>query len=127
MQFADFGTHRADGSLHAAAGAMSIPVPGKELAMQITFPDTLPEYSSCEHALCFAALVDGEPVECRVTLEALEDHYGAASPHAEDMLGAFGLQRPRIEAAVRRLLTETHAQCVELRSGYVRFFEAYHR
>jgi hypothetical protein len=95
--------------------------------MQITFSDALPEYSSCEHSLSFAAMVDGQPVRCLITLEALEDHYGAISSDAEDLIGAFGLQRSRIEAAARRLLTETHAQCVELRSGYVRFFEAHRR
>lgn len=93
--------------------------------MQITFDNTEPEYSYDDHTLCFTARVDGEPVLCEVTLEALLDHYGAASSRAEDMIGAFGLQRTRIEAAARRLLTETRARCAVLRSGYVRFYETH--
>ncbi|CAH2922825.1 MAG: hypothetical protein PPHEMADM_2375 [uncultured Paraburkholderia sp.] len=59
-----------------------------------------------------------------IIAEALEDHFGAASPRLEDMVGAFHTHRKRIEAATRRLLSETSAQCVMLRSGYVRFYEA---
>jgi Protein of unknown function (DUF1488) len=83
--------------------------------MQIHFTNEKPEYS---------ALVNGERVQCQITAEALEDHFGAASPRFEDMVGAFDQHRDRIEAAARRLLSETRAQCVTLRSGYVRFYEA---
>ncbi len=92
--------------------------------MQITFPKEIPAYSGPDLTLAFPALVDGERVECTITAEALEDHFGAASPRFEDMLGAFDAHRPRIEAAARRLLSETNAQCLELRSGYVRFYVA---
>jgi Protein of unknown function (DUF1488) len=92
--------------------------------MQIIFPNEIPEYSGRELTLAFPAVVDGERVECMITAEALEDHFGAASPRLEDMLGAFDAHRPRIEAATRRLLAETGARCVLLRSGYVRFYEA---
>jgi hypothetical protein len=92
--------------------------------MQITFLNEDPEYSGRELTLAFIALVDGERVQCTITAEALEDHFGAASPRFEDMVGAFATHRTRIEAAARRLLSETNAQCVVLRSGYVRFYEA---
>ncbi|CAH2909839.1 MAG: FIG00461530: hypothetical protein [uncultured Paraburkholderia sp.] len=92
--------------------------------MQILFPNESPEYSGRELTLAFPALVDGQRVECIITAEALEDHFGAASPRLEDMVGAFHTHRERIEAATRRLLSETSAQCVMLRSGYVRFYEA---
>ncbi|GAB7525239.1 DUF1488 family protein [Paraburkholderia sp. 2C] len=92
--------------------------------MQIIFPNEPPEYSGRELTLAFTAMVDGERVECTITAEALEDHFGAASPRFEDMLGAFDTHRSRIEAATRRLLSETRAQCAVLRSGYVRFYEA---
>ncbi|GLU31854.1 DUF1488 domain-containing protein [Trinickia caryophylli] len=92
--------------------------------MQITFPKAVPEYSGRELTLAFPALVDGERVECTITAEALEDHFGAASSRLEDMMGAFDAHRARIEAAARRLLSETDARCAELRSGYVRFYEA---
>jgi hypothetical protein len=99
-------------------------VMAKANPMQISFPKEAPEYSGRELTLVFPALVDGERVQCTITAEALEDHFGAASPRLEDMVGAFDAHRGRIEAAVRRLLAETHAQCAVLRSGYVRFYEA---
>ncbi|MGH8778366.1 DUF1488 domain-containing protein [Paraburkholderia sp.] len=92
--------------------------------MQIIFPYETPAYSGPELTLAFPAMVDGERVECMITAEALEDHYGAASPRPEDMIGAFDTHRERIEAATRRLLSETRARCLVLRSGYVRFYEA---
>jgi hypothetical protein len=92
--------------------------------MQILFPNETPEYSGRELTLAFPAMVDGQRVECMITAEALEDHFGAASPRLEDMVDAFDAHRSRIEAATRRLLSETRAQCLVLRSGYVRFYEA---
>ena len=53
--------------------------------MQILFPNETPEYSGRELTLAFPAMVDGQRVECMITAEALEDHYGAASPRLEDM------------------------------------------
>jgi hypothetical protein len=99
-------------------------VMAKANPMQISFPNEIPEYSARELTLAFPALVDGERVQCEITAEALEDHFGAASPRLEDMVGAFDAHRARIEAAARRLLYETRAQCAVLRSGYVRFYEA---
>ena len=48
--------------------------------MQIIFPNETPEYSGRELTLAFPAMVDGERVECMITAEALEDHFGAATP-----------------------------------------------
>lgn len=93
--------------------------------MQIIFPKELPEYSGRDLTLAFPVMVDGERVECTITAEALEDHFGAASPRAEDMLDAFDHHRDRIEAVARRLLSDTRAQCLVLRSGYVRFMQAH--
>lgn len=92
--------------------------------MDINFPNETPEYSGRELTLAFPAVVDGERVECTITAEALEDHYGAASTRIEDMVHAFDAHRERIESITRRLLSETRAQCLVLRSGYVRFYEA---
>jgi hypothetical protein len=92
--------------------------------MQISFPKEAPEYSGRELIVAFPALVNGERIWCSITAEALEDHFGAASPRLEDMVGAFDAHRQRIEAATRRLLSETGGQCAMLRSGYVRFYEA---
>ncbi|HTH59078.1 MAG TPA: DUF1488 domain-containing protein [Paraburkholderia sp.] len=92
--------------------------------MQILFPNEAPEYSGRDLTLAFPVMVDGERVECTITAEALEDHFGAASHRAEDMLYAFDHHRERIEAVARRLLSDTRAQCLVLRSGYVRFMHA---
>jgi hypothetical protein len=107
-----------------ASAAFGDVIQPKAIPMQIIFPNETPEYSGRELTLAFPAMVDGERVECTITAEALEDHFGAASPRIEDMIGAFSTHRERIEAATRRLLSETRAQCVVLRSGYVRFYEA---
>lgn len=93
--------------------------------MQIIFPKELPEYSGRDLTLAFPVMVDGERVECTITAEALEDHFGAVSSRAEDMLDAFELHRDSIEAVARRLLSDTRAQCLVLRSGYVRFVNAH--
>ncbi|CAM2150409.1 DUF1488 domain-containing protein [Paraburkholderia tropica] len=93
--------------------------------MQIQFPNESPEYSGRALTLAFPAMIDGERVECTITAAALEDHYGAASTRAEDMLDAFDHHRENIEAVARRLLSETRAQCLTLRSGYVRFVQAH--
>lgn len=93
--------------------------------MQIIFLKEVPEYSGRELTLAFPVMVDGQRVECTITAEALEDHFGAASPRAEDMLHAFDSHRDRIEAVTRRLLSDTSAQCRVLRSGYVRFMQAH--
>jgi hypothetical protein len=93
--------------------------------MQIIFPKEEPEYSGPDLTLAFPAMIDGKRVECTITAAALEDHFGAASPRAEDMLDAFDHHRDRIEAVARRLLKDTRAQCLVLRSGYVRFAQAH--
>jgi hypothetical protein len=96
----------------------------KAIPMQINFPKEVPEYSGRELTLAFPAMIDGERVECTITAAALEDHFGAESARAEDMLHAFDNHRDRIEAVARRLLSDTRAQCLTLRSGYVRFMHA---
>jgi len=93
--------------------------------MKIIFPKEAPEYSGPDSTLAFPAMIDGERVECTITAAALEDHFGAASARAEDMLHAFNNHREHIEAVARRLLSETRAQCLVLRSGYVRFVQAH--
>ena len=91
--------------------------------MQIHFTNEKPEYSGRDLMLAFTALVNGERVQCQITAEALEDHFGAASPRRGHGRRVRSAPRP-YRAAARRLLSETRAQCVTLRSGYVRFYEA---
>lgn len=89
--------------------------------MTITFPPEDPEYCARDFVLAFTALVDGEPVQCAITAEALEDHCGAASLREEDLLSAFGAHRGKIERIARSLLKEVQGRPILLHSGMFRF------
>lgn len=89
--------------------------------MQITFPQEPAEYCGRDLVLAFPALVDGERVQCAITAEALEDHFGAASLREEDVLKAFESHRHEIEKAAHELLSELGKKPVLLHSGYFRF------
>jgi hypothetical protein len=95
----------------------------KAIAMHIHFPNDPPLYSGPNLTLTFPALVDGERVNCSITAEALEDHFGAVSPREEDTLRAFNDNRNKIEHAARRLLQAMGKKPVVLHSGYFRFCE----
>ncbi|RDU99344.1 DUF1488 domain-containing protein [Trinickia dinghuensis] len=91
--------------------------------MYIHFPDDPPRYCGPNLTLTFPAFVDGERVNCSITAEALEDHFGAASPREEDTLRAFNGNRHKIEHAARRLLREIGKKPIILHSGYFRYCE----
>ncbi|KVD78963.1 hypothetical protein WI89_29390 [Burkholderia ubonensis] len=56
--------------------------------MRISFPADPPAYCGPDLVLTFPAFVEGGRVRCAITAEALEDHFGAASPRV--MLEAIG-------------------------------------
>ncbi len=90
--------------------------------MKISFPqDPPPEYCARDLVVAFPALVDGEYVQCAITAEALEDHFGAASLKEDDLLTAFDLHRGKIEHAARRMLDEIGGKPVLLHNGFFRF------
>ncbi|MFM0489163.1 DUF1488 family protein [Paraburkholderia graminis] len=89
--------------------------------MKIHFPDECPEYCARDLVIAFPAQVDDTRVQCAISAEALEDHFGAASLREEDLLAAFESNRRRIEHAARNLLNEIGAKPVLLHSGYFRF------
>ncbi|ALE58973.1 DUF1488 domain-containing protein [Paraburkholderia sp. RL17-368-BIF-A] len=89
--------------------------------MKIHFPDECPEYCARDLVVAFPAQVDDTRVQCAISAEALEDHFGAASLREEDLLAAFESNRRRIEHAARNLLNEIGAKPVLLHSGYFRF------
>jgi len=91
--------------------------------MDIRFPEDPPRYCGPNLTLTFPALVDGERVNCSITAEALEDHFGARSPREEDALRAFNGNRHKIEHAARRMLQELGKTPVILHSGYFRYCE----
>ena len=45
--------------------------------MEIRFPADAPAYRDSNLTVVFRALVDGETVPCAISVEALEDHFGA--------------------------------------------------
>ncbi|HEX7684889.1 MAG TPA: DUF1488 domain-containing protein [Trinickia sp.] len=92
--------------------------------MQISFPQEPAEYCGRDLVLAFPALVDGERVQCAITAEALEDHFGAVSLREDDMIAAFERHRREIEKAAGELLNEIGKKPVLLHSGYFRFYDA---
>jgi hypothetical protein len=93
------------------------------VVMKIHFPEERPEYCARDLIVAFAAEVDGARVQCAITAEALEDHFGAASLREDDLIAAFNSNRHPIEHAARRLLHEIGAKPVLMHSGYFRFCE----
>ena len=88
--------------------------------MQIHFTNEKPEYSGRDLMLGFMALVNGERVQCQITAEALEDHFGAQSALEADLRDAFERGRARIEAACAEVLADGGGADVVLHSGYFR-------
>jgi len=91
--------------------------------MKISFPPETPAYCESDPALAFPAVVNGIRLECSITAEALEDHFGAASIGKEDLQHAFDAHNHTIHVATRRILTELGAMPVVLHSSYFRFAE----
>lgn len=109
---------------HATSGVALRPIhPRKGTAMKIHFPHDAPQYCGPDLVVTFPALVDGERIDCSITAEALEDHFGAPSSREEDAMRAFDHHRHRIEHAARRMLEEVGKKPVILHSGYFRFYD----
>jgi hypothetical protein len=91
--------------------------------MHIHFPQESPEYCARDLVVAFTAIVNGEPVQCAITAEALEDHFSAVSLRESDLISAFDAHRIAIEHAAQRMLIEVGGKPVLLHSGYFRFTE----
>ncbi len=89
--------------------------------MRITFPSEPPQYRGWNLTVGFVAQLDGQAVDCAVSAEALEDHFGAPSSCETDLLAAFSLNRSTIERVARRMLHATGTRHLLLRSGHFRF------
>lgn len=89
--------------------------------MQIEFPDHRPMFNGEELTIEFAAIVNGRAVDCAVSAEALEDHFGAHSARADDLLHAFEHGRSHIQALTRSYLAMGLSGPVLLRSGHFRW------
>ena len=61
--------------------------------MQIDFLADAPAYRDANLTVVFAALVDGEPVPCAISVEALEDHFSVKSCDRAGWISAFDASR----------------------------------
>jgi hypothetical protein len=88
--------------------------------MHITFPDDKPVFDGANLSVNFTACVDGEPVTCAISAEALEDHFGADSALEADLLAAFENGIERIHSVCAEALDLNDGKGVELHSGLFR-------
>jgi hypothetical protein len=88
--------------------------------MKVHFPDDPPIYDGANLVLRFLAEVDGSPVVCEITAEALEDHFGAKSTLEATLLDAFEKGRTRIHTVCVSALAESGGAPVALHSGLFR-------
>jgi hypothetical protein len=92
----------------------------EDSTMHITFADDPPVYDGDDLAVHFTALIDGAPIVCSISAEALEDHFGAESAREEDTVPAFERGKARIRAVCAEALDDNGGQAVVLRSGLFR-------
>ena len=88
--------------------------------MHITFTDDAPVFDGSSLTVRFNACVDGEPVACAISAEALEDHFGADSPLEDALLGAYERGRARIRSVCAEALDQNSGESVILHSGLFR-------
>ncbi|MFX1672541.1 DUF1488 domain-containing protein [Paraburkholderia sp. A2WS-5] len=88
------------------------------LDMDIRFPSEAPSWHDANLTVGFPALVDGARVPCAISVEALEDHFGALSAGRDAWMQAFDAGRARIEAVARAHLELSNGTPVLLKSGH---------
>ena len=88
--------------------------------MDITFPDDKPVFDGANLSVNFTACVDGEPVACAISAEALEDHFGADSALEAELLAAFDKGIDRIRSVCAEALDLNGGKGVVLHSGLFR-------
>jgi hypothetical protein len=92
----------------------------EDATMRITFPDEAPGFDGSSLSVQFTATVDGAPVICAITAEALEDHFGAPSALEDALLAAFARGRLRIRSVCAEALDQNDGGGVVLHSGLFR-------
>jgi hypothetical protein len=90
--------------------------------MDIAFPRVAPEFDSERYTLVFPAHVNGKATRCGITVEALEDHFGASSIRESDLVDAFCAHRSVIEQTAATLIEATLGAPVLLHSGVFRIY-----
>ena len=80
----------------------------------------MPVFDGAQMVVRFIAMVDGVPLSCAITAEALEDHFGASSTLEAELLRAFTEGRDRIHDVCKRAIEDSGGAAVVLRSGLFR-------
>lgn len=88
--------------------------------MRVIFSDDVPVFDGAQMVVRFVAIVDGVPVSCAITAEALEDHFGAESTLEAQLLRSFEQGRERIHEVCKRTIEQSGGAAVVLRSGLFR-------
>lgn len=92
--------------------------------MRVTFPDDAPVFDGAQMVVRFVANVDGVPLSCAITAEALEDHFGAGSTLESELLRAYADGRERIRDVCQQAIEQSDGAAVVLRSGLFRIERA---
>lgn len=85
--------------------------------MDIKFLHDRPGLYTPNTTIAIPVLVDGQPVRCEISEEALQDHFGAATGNAADLVTAFMAARTRIEAMAEVKLRASGGTPVMLRTA----------
>ena len=112
------GTRAGSEAKTSAAPSVAAQATGPTLT--VTFADDAPAFDGAQMVVRFVANVDGVPLSCAITAEALEDHFGAGSTLEAELLRAYADGRDRIHAVCRRAVEESQGAAVVLRSGLFR-------
>lgn len=86
--------------------------------MHIDFPADAPAYRDVNLTIEFPAFVDGARVRCAISVEALEDHFGAVTHDRDGWIRAFDAGRARILETAREHLMLSNGSPVLLKSGH---------
>lgn len=87
--------------------------------MNIHYRNEPPLFDGANLQMHFVAEVDGEPLDCAITAEALEDHFGAPSALEGPLREAFERGQSRIHTVCTRAIEQGGAPVV-LHSGRFR-------
>jgi hypothetical protein len=97
-----------------------LPRPAYEDSLITSLFQDEPVFASANLTVRFTPRVDGEPVECAITAEALEDHFGADSALEPALKAAFDNGRNRIRSVCAEALDQKGGKGVVLHSGMFR-------
>ena len=83
----------------------------KGLQLKIEFPAQFVRYVR-NVGVDFQAIVNGKVRECRISFEALRDHFGAENGQASDLARAYIANKEEIHRAAKRLLSGSNEDVV---------------